>query len=230
MAHRNAALVNERERALLLLQRVEREAAFAAPLLQKDAERNGDSGFVRVLVLGVLRWRSLLDHFIVPLASRRLDKVDPAVVDILRLGLFQLFDTGVAPYAVVSETVDLAGRHAGRARGFVNAILRKASSSDLRALIPRGTSVRDVAVRNGHPEWLVARWTRTFGAARAEAIARANQELSYPDLLLNTARSADDLRAQLEGIETSPSPFLDDMVRLRGASSALAQALDEGWF
>src|SRR5207237_4697824 len=106
MASRSADLVTERERAFQLLRRVEHEATCAAILLQNE------SGFVRTLVLGVLRWRSRLDQAIETISERRISKLDPNVVDILRLGIYQLMFMDVARYAAVSESVDLAARYA----------------------------------------------------------------------------------------------------------------------
>jgi 16S rRNA (cytosine967-C5)-methyltransferase len=198
--------VNERQRAFHLLQRIERESAYASILLHDE------TGFVRTLVLGVLRWRSRLDHAIETLAKRRLSKLDPNVVDILRLGIFQLMFTDVAPYAAVSETVDLAARHAKRARGFVNAILRRASETDLRAL------ATDLATRTAHPQWLLDRWTRMYGADRAAAIAEANQQLSYPDIFTSKPPPG-----------AEPSKFVPGMYKLSGSSADVeGYALDEG--
>src|SRR5207244_1372711 len=73
--------MTDRRRALELLRRIERESAYATLLLQND------SGFVRTLVLGVLRWRSRLDFAVQSLAKRA---IDPEVIDVLRLGAYQL--------------------------------------------------------------------------------------------------------------------------------------------
>ena len=207
MARRGASEVTDRERAFQLLQRIERESAYAAILLQ------GESGFVRTLVLGVLRWRSRLDHAIETLAERRISKLDPIVVDILRVGVYQLMFMDVAPYAAVSESVDLAARYAKRARGFVNAILRRASERDLQSL------ATDLATRTAHPQWLLDRWTGMYGAERAAAIAAANQELSYPDVLLSGAPPPSSV----------PSEFVAGMVKLPGSSADVeGVVLDEG--
>jgi len=155
--------MNERDRALQLLRRIERESAFAAPLLVHEP------GFVRTLVLGVLRWRSRLDYSIDFLAK---GKIEPEIRDILRLGAYQLGYMDVAHYAAVAETVQLAPH---RARGFANAILRRISEGKV-------PEPKDLATRAAHPEWLIARWTRMYGADRAARIAEANQELSYPDV------------------------------------------------
>ncbi len=198
--------MNERERAFHLLQRIERESAYASILLQEE------TGFVRTLVLGVLRWRSRLDHAIETLAARPLSKLDPNVVDILRIGIYQLMFMDVAPYAAVSESVDLAGRYANRARGFVNAILRRASQTDLRAL------AKDLATRTAHPQWLLDRWTRMYGAERAAAIAEANQQLSYPDVFTSNPPGG-----------AEPSRLVPGMYKLHGSSAEVeGYALDEG--
>ncbi|HEX7707829.1 MAG TPA: transcription antitermination factor NusB [Thermoanaerobaculia bacterium] len=160
-------MITDRQRALHLLRRIERESLFASALLAHE------TGFVRTLVLGVLRWRSRLDWAIGTLANRPVKKLDDQVVEVLRVGLHQLLYMNVAQHAAVSESVDLAPK---RARGFVNAILRQAT----RSVLP---DPPDVATRCAHPPWLIERWSRRYGAARAAAIAETNQQLSYPDVL-----------------------------------------------
>ena len=151
--------MNERRRALELLRRIERDSAYASLLLINE------SGFVRTLVLGVLRWRSRLDFVIDAFAK---GTIEPKIRDILRLGALQLLFMRVAPHAAVGETVALVPL---RARGFVNAILRKISKN--------APEPADVATRTAHPPWLIDRWMRFYGADRAAKIAEANQELSY---------------------------------------------------
>jgi len=198
---------SERERALHLLQRIERENLYASLLLI------GESGFVRTLVLGVLRWRSRLDFFIGVLAKRSINQLDASVVEVLRLGLYQLLYMDVAPYAAVDETVSLTPK---RARGFVNAILR----STTRVKPPEPP---DLATRTAHPPWLIERWTRMYGAERAARIAAANQELSYPDVL--------SLRGE-EPPESVRSELVPDVFKLHGSSADLDRRdfypMDEG--
>ena len=200
--------MTERERALDLLQRIERESLYASLLLL------GESGFVRTVVLGVLRWRSRLDVAIAELAQRPIKKLDPPVVDALRIGLYQLlYMNNVAAHAAVSESVDLAPK---RARGFVNAILRSATRKP-------PSEPRDPATRTAHPEWLLARWSRAFGAERATRIAEANQELSYPDVLSRNGAAPPDAIA---------SELVPDVYKLHGSSAELARndfyPMDEG--
>jgi len=190
--------MNERRRALELLRRIERESAFASLLLTND------SGFVRTLVLGVLRWRSRLDFVIDSFST---SKIEPEIRDILRLGALQLLFMRVAPHAAVGETVALVPL---RARGFVNAILRKISKG--------APEPSDVATRTAHPQWLIDRWTRTYGAERAAKIAEANQELSYPDAMTDSPPA-----------DAVASDLVPGMWKLTGSSANVdGFALDEG--
>ena len=194
--------MNERARALALLRRIERESLFASYVLA------GETGFVRTLVLGVLRWRSRLDFVVETLAKR---SIEPEVLDGLRLGAYQLLYMDVAQYAAVGETVELAPK---RARGFVNAILRSAQ---------RGApQPEDLATRTAHPQWLIDRWTRMYGAERTAKIAEANQELSYPDVLAFGEPPPD----------AEPSKLVDGLWKLHGSSAELDREkfypMDEG--
>lgn len=199
--------MTDRQRALQLLQRIEREGLYASLVLI------GETGFVRTVVLGVLRWRSRLDFVIEALASRPVKKLDDAVVEVLRLGLYQLLFMDVAAYAAVSEAVDLAPK---RARGIVNAVLRRAAEG-------KAPEPLDVATRTAHPPWLLERWSKNYGAERAAAIAAANQDLSYPDVLsLQGDIPPDAIRSEL----------VPDLWKLHGSSAELPRdafyPMDEG--
>jgi 16S rRNA (cytosine967-C5)-methyltransferase len=190
---------NERHRALQILRRIERESAYASLVLQND------SGFVRTLVLGVLRWRSRLDFVIDSFAK---GVIEPEIRDILRIGALQLLFMNVASHAAVSETVSLVPL---RARGFVNAILRRIASKPV-------PDPPDVATRTAHPQWLIDRWTKSFGAERAAKIAAANQELSFPDVITETPPP-----------DAAQSELVPGMWKLTGSSADIdGIVLDEG--
>jgi len=222
--------VNDRARALRILERIETRKLTAGEAIAREPGVEHPD-FVRTLVFGVLRWQARLDHAIARLAGRELTRVDPIVLRILRLGTFQLWFSEVPAYAAVSESTELAGRIARRAKSFVNAVMRRASERAIESLDPSGSSIDAVAVRTSHPAWLLARWARTYGAERAAAIARANQELSYPDLLVNTRRwSRDDAMRELSarGAEAAPSDLVGDVIRLRGATAPHADLIRDG--
>jgi 16S rRNA (cytosine967-C5)-methyltransferase len=202
-ARDDSIVMNERERALHLYRRIERESLFASLVLI------GEPAAVRTIVLGILRWRSRLDFAIDHYAK---SKIEPEIRDVLRVGAYQLMFMDVAKYAAVAETVSLAPK---RARGFANAILRRISE--------HAPEPNDLATRTAHAQWLIDRWIRHYGAAKAEAIANANQQLSYPDVLSLTGEAPPD---------SEPSTLVEGIYKLRGSTADLDREkfwpMDEG--
>ncbi len=112
---------------------------------------------------GVTRLRGRLDHLVGPHVRRGIERVEPTLLEILRLGAYQiLFMGGVPAYAAVAEAVDQAREAAGqRSAGFVNAVLRRvAEAGDGLDRFP--AEARDPAgflsTWGSHPRWLVDRW------------------------------------------------------------------------
>lgn len=110
---------------------------------------------------------------------RGLDSVDPQVLELLRLGAYQLlYMDGVPAYAAVSETVEQVRETVGpRATGFVNAVLRKAhSAGDGLDRFPdeRADPVGFLSTWGSHPEWLVRRWLGRWDAPAVRALVEAD--------------------------------------------------------
>jgi 16S rRNA (cytosine967-C5)-methyltransferase len=218
--------VNERETAFLLLQRIELFGSYSSAVLTRQ------SSIVRELVRGVLRWRLRLDFVIAELSSRPLKKIDQRAVQILRIAIHELMFMSTAPYAVVNESVTLAAKHARRARGFVNAVLRKATTTDLIQVLPPAGPER-VAVETAHPAWLLEKWRQLFGQARARSIADANQKKSTADLLVNTRSLSLDQAEELlrqKNVTFARSSLVDQMVRLEQSSTPVRSEIDQGLF
>jgi 16S rRNA (cytosine967-C5)-methyltransferase len=137
-----------------------------------------DRALAAEIATGVQRWRDALDHLIATFAKRPLHRLDPEIIEILRIGAYQLLHlTRVPASAVVDDAVNLARRVGkGSASGFVNALLRTVSRQR-RALPlpPRPADPADAAaaldyltITLSHPRWLAARWLARFGFDRAE--------------------------------------------------------------
>ena len=86
-----------------------------------------DRALTAAIVVGTLRWRNRLDWLLARAADRDLASLDPEVLDILRLSLFQLLDlTRVPAAAVVDDAVSLTkAARKKSAAGLTNAVLRK---------------------------------------------------------------------------------------------------------
>jgi 16S rRNA (cytosine967-C5)-methyltransferase len=225
--------VNEREKAWLALRRIERTEARADFAIEAEVGEERERGFLRTVVLGALRNRTKLDYLIEKLAKRNVESIDPDVSTLLRTALYELHEMRSPAYAVVNEATGIAARRFPRAKGFVNGVLRSASRTPLDSLLPEDDSPRSISVRTGHPEWLLRRWIRHFGADRAARIAEADQEASWPDLLVNTRRiSLGDAESLLEskGIEHVRSPFGIPVLRLRTSTVPVAEEIATGLF
>lgn len=171
-----------RSLALEALQAVRRRDAFADAVLDGLLARNPGvdtraRGLLSHLVYGVLRWQSRLDAHLARASSRPLTKIHPLLLDLLRLGAYQLLYLDRVPgRAAVSESVELARRAGqGHASGFVNAVLRKVVEAPPLDL-PVEPSAR-LALEFSCPPWLVERWLAEHGEAGAEKLCRAASEI-----------------------------------------------------
>lgn len=159
-----------------------------------------DRRLAHELSAGVLRTRGALDR------ELHLQRVDPRLRDILRLGAYQLRClTRVPAHAAVSTSVELAQETAGRrAARYVNQALRRLARRTDGAGHPeagRGTA-------RSHPAWLIARWERRYGAEGAARLMAWND--TRPPLTLQPGRwDQDTLAARLgeAGIPVAPAPF-----------------------
>jgi 16S rRNA (cytosine967-C5)-methyltransferase len=164
-----------------------------------------DRALLLEIVTGTLRMRAALDYQIGQRTNRPLQKLDAAVLRILRAAAFQLIYLSRLPAsAVIHDSVELT-RRAGKssAAGFVNAVLRKISRE-------RGglTWPDDLAVVHSHPQWLVDRWVARYGRNAAESWLQFNNRPAALCLAVNPAMTtreavARDLAAA--GVITEPT-------------------------
>lgn len=134
------------------------------PLLRERGIRGRDAGFATELAYGALRLRGRYDVVIEQCAGRALDRIDPPVLDALRLGVHQLLGMRVPPHAAVSETVALVREHVGAGPAqFANAVLRAVSREPLDVWLTRigdavdpaeTDEVARLSVVESHPAWV----------------------------------------------------------------------------
>jgi 16S rRNA (cytosine967-C5)-methyltransferase len=203
-----------RAAAFDILLRVERDSSYAPELLHSSSNRDlspADHALATELVMGVLRWRSLLDDKIAAASSQPLAKLDLEVLIALRLALYQLgWLTRIPSRAALHESVELVKRARKRsAAPFVNAVLRKLSQAPLGPAVSPVASASVDAISNSyaHPVWLVERWMRTYGLGRARQICEHNQSIPPTTVRLRTPAAEEELVA--EGIHLSPGRLLD---------------------
>lgn len=224
-----AARPSARRIALDVLGRVDATDAFANTLLDARLQRSGlrqpDRALATELVYGVLRWRGMLDWRLAPILDRPLAALDPAVRWLLRLGAYQLTCLDRIPdFAAVDETVSLAREvGAGRASGYVNAVLRRVAG-DPPPSAP-DPAADPLAYWNGpgsHPVWLVERWMRRLGREEAAALMAAHNRVPALVVVANRLRAEpDEVERMLRGAapEVVPGRYVPGAFACRGAGS-----------
>lgn len=216
-------------------------SALARHRASMEDER--DRALAGEIAIGTLRWQGAFDHIISSFANRPLKKLDPEVVDVLRLTIFQILHLERIPVsAAVKDAVDLTGKVGKRsAAGLVNAILRRVSRERGRLRLPprpadpadRDAAVAYLSVTLSHPAWLVSRWLDRYGFEPAEAWARFNNSPAPLTLRANTLKiSRDELAAKLRdaGIECEPTAHARDGLVVRSGNPLTSPLHNEGLF
>jgi 16S rRNA (cytosine967-C5)-methyltransferase len=189
-------------------QTLDRILEDAAPRIAGLARR--DRALFNQLVYGVLRWRLHLDAVIEAFADRPLKKIDPPILNILRIGLFQIrFLDRIPQSAAVNTSVDLARRQSSaKPAGFVNALLRNVLRRPGRFVLPDATAspVDHLAIAKSFPPWLISRWIQRLGVAETARLCDAMNAIPPITLRCNTLRNnlsqlADALANQVQRIE-----------------------------
>ncbi|HEV7870679.1 MAG TPA: transcription antitermination factor NusB [Modestobacter sp.] len=225
-----------------VLDGVSSRAAYANLLLpQLLRERQlepRDAAFATQLAYGTLRATGTLDAVLTRLVSRPLAELDPKVLDLLRLGAYQLIDLRVPAHAAVDTTVALTRAIVGTgASGLVNAVLRKVAAGGDRAawvaaLEPADEDER-LSLTTDHPRWIVEAW-RAALADDAEVESALIADDLAPEVHLVARHIARDELAAESGGEPGPwSPYAvrlpsGDPGKLAAVRSGAAAVQDEG--
>ena len=216
-----------------ILLRVDQQDAYASELLHASGCTKlspMDHGLATELVMGVLRWRSLLDRQIAQRSSLKLGKLDPEVLTCLRLAAYQLlYLTRIPEHAAVHESVELAKRSRKRsAVPFVNAVLRKFVTGDRRlesVPIEGSVTVAELAAASAHPEWLVQRWSGEFGLLTVRQISSYDQKIPTTCVSIRDPVIASELESQR--VQLGPGSLLASAYRVIAGDLTRTQAFRE---
>lgn len=217
----STAGVTSRLAAWCAIRRVHREEAWASPavaaaLRAEDLDAR-DRGFAANLAFQTLRWEGTLDWALAQVSSRPLSDVDEDLLDVLRLGAWQVLYGDTPDRAAVATAVEVARAKVGeRVAGFANGVLRGLARRRSTLPWPPADSEEGLALRLGYPAWMVTEARRRFGE-RAEAVLAAGNE--PPGLTLRAVGDPGELVAELrhDGYEPQPGRHLSEAVRLPGS-------------
>jgi 16S rRNA (cytosine967-C5)-methyltransferase len=197
--------------AFNILLRVERESSYAVELLHGfllDELSPVDRNLATEIVMGVLRWRSVLDETIAYLSFTPFRKLDFEVLTALRMGVYQKqFLTKVPAHAAVNETVELV-KQAKKvsAAGLVNAVMRKVKAAPYDPHTSKLNGLEYLSAALAHPKWLVERWLSLFGQEVTQKICEYDQRIPATTLRLSSPADEDLLATQ--GIQLAPGALM----------------------
>ena len=183
-----------REAALDVLAACRRNGAWIDGALKQVLKRDGlsgrDAAFASRIAYGVMQSRIYLDRCLTRCLTQRPEKLEPLLLNILRIGAYQiLFMDKVPVNAAVNEAVEMAKAHKlSRAAGLVNAVLRNVDRRKGEPLA-FADELEALSVQTSHPRALVERMVGLLGAEEAEAFLRADNEPVPTTIQTNTLKT-----------------------------------------
>ena len=230
-------MADGRMAALTVLEKCRRSGAWSDAVLGSVMDAAGlegrDRAFACALCYGVQQNMLFLDHIIAQCSTMPLKRIEPKVLDLLRLASCQLCLMDRVPDAAVVDSAVRLSRQLGytRASGFVNAVLRKIAGGSY--TVPEDRSAQSLSIRYSHPLWLAQRMVSLLGEEEAEAFFRCNNAAAPITIQTNTLRT--DTKSlltslQSEGLDAQAHSCVPDCILLRAGSVQTIPAFARGEF
>ena len=185
-----------------------------------------DAAFATELVYGTLRALGTYDAILGDCVDRPLDKLDPLVLDVLRLGTHQLLATRIGDHAAVDESVKLVREKVGHGpTGLVNAVLRKVAVRDLAgwcaAVAPRFDvdPIGNLALTYSHPRWIVEAFRDALDGDLDETMALLVADNVRPAVTLVARPGSSDVE-ELVSLGARPGRWAPTAAILEGGAPA----------
>lgn len=187
---------NAREVALRILMKIEEDKAFSNILLNSELNKAEiaelDKGFVAQLVYGVISNKLAIDYIIKKSSKIRFNKIATPILNILRLGIFQIYYLDKIPNsATCNEAVKLAKKYGHvSSANFVNAILRNITRKNKDEFF---IDIKDrkefLSIYYSYPRWIIDIWVKQFGEQEAEELLKSNEKVEYDCVRVNSLKT-----------------------------------------
>ncbi len=196
-----------REIALKILYKINKEQAYSNIALDEEIKQNRkklndkDIGLISEITYGVTTWRLTLDEIIKKYSKIRLKKISPWILNILRMGIYQIiFLDKIPKSAAVNESVNLSKRYGhSSSSNFVNALLRKIDKSDYEEFFQIKDDLERISKTTAMPEWIVKELLKNNTVAEVEEICKNSN--SHPKITIrinNLKNSKQELENKLK--------------------------------
>lgn len=195
--------MDARELAINILYKIEFGEGYSNVTLDKELSKadinQSDKALTSELVYGVITWKISIDEIIKRYSSLKLGKISPWILNILRIGIYQIaFLDRIPVSAAVNESVKLAKKYGHEASSkFVNAILRKIEKNEMEKLleyIATKPLLEDelISIVTSHPLWLVDELLKQYDKKFVTEILNANNITPDITLRVNTLKTSQD--------------------------------------
>lgn len=238
----NQTKVNTRNVALNALLRIEK-GEFSHVVLREVLDANSDisridRAFIKRLVTGCESYKIQLDYILNQFISKDLCKLKPAILQILRMAVYQMFYMDSVPdNAACNEAVKLAEKKGlSGLKGFVNGVLRNIARNKDKAFSFESITDKKqyFSVKYSSPLWLVEMWLSEYGEETTEKMLSQFLEESFVTVRVNKAVcSIDECKEafKLEGIEFEEHPYLEEAFIIKNVDNVSnSKAFKEGYF
>lgn len=187
--------MNSREIGLKILMDIELKGSFSNYAIRKYLKGGmdvKDENLIRELVYGVMDNRLYIDHIISRLSKVKIKKIQPAILEILRMGVYQIaFMDKIPDRAAVNEAVNLSKKfgHEGAA-GFVNGVLRNFSrNKETLMIVEEKNPIAYLSIKYSHPKWMVERWVDEYGYEFTEKLCKENNSKPRLNIRVNNLKT-----------------------------------------
>ncbi len=236
--------LDARKTALIILDALDQGRQTLDTLMDRYAAREQvesrrDRALLQTLVYGVLRWRGRIDYIITYFSNTRFDKINPKILNILRLAIFQMIYLDRIPHsAAVNTAVEMAKTSvAPWVARYVNALLRKTSREHQNVDFPdmAQNTIAALATNKSFPEWIIRRWLQRYGQEQTCDMCDAANSIPSITVRTNTLKiSPHKLLKALDG-ETDrakPTTYSPDGITFfnPGTSIPRLSGFANGWF
>lgn len=214
-----------REQALLILYKVFQNKSYSNILIKNLGQKFSalDRAFISEIVYGTIKWRLRIDYIISQLSSMKLQKISPYIMNILRLGIYQIeFMDRVPHSAAVDECVKLSKKYGSiGASKFVNGVLRNYIRRMETIAYPEKEEnpVKYLSVYYSYPEWMVSKLMNEFGFDFTEDFLKSGNFVPPVTVRVNCLKTdkkslMDSLKES--GIDVSSGKYMDASLSLKG--------------
>lgn len=184
-----------REISLKILYKIDTENGYSNIVLDeylnkyREKLNKKDINLISEIVYGSITWKLTIDYIIQKYSKIKLKKISKRVLNILRLGAYQiLFLDKIPKSAAVNECVNLTKKYAFKSTSFVNAILRKIEKKDYKELENITSQVEKISKLYSMPEWLVEKLLKEYSVQTVEEICEYSNEKPKTTIRINTLK------------------------------------------